>query len=408
MSGWQSRDPDHVGLDPAGYDDGEVPVKDDATGQFVPGPGGGGSVAVDDDGVEVVGSASRLNFGDGLDVTDDGGGQVTIDAAGNGGTSGVVCGTSTIPDTETDVDVAHGQDGQIPTTVVVTPREVEPLAVTARTAFDFTVARGGSSGDLDFDWIACGFEQPFGVDVFDEPGAFEWNWAAAGSPSEVEVLVVAGGGGGGTNLGSGGGAGGLIYEGSFAVSGNVSGLVGAGGAAMNAGGDSEFGSLEAIGGGAGVSVDTVGGAGGSGAGSSRTSPGGAGTAGQGHDGGAGTDGSNANQSSGGGGGAGEPGADGTTGTTGAEGGDGLFFAQFANLGVDGWFAGGGGGFLRTGTSTGIGAPGGQGGGGKGGDGTSGGEAGVPNSGGGGGAGALGNAVGGAGGSGIVVVRYPLT
>ena len=42
---------------------------------------GGGSVAVDDDGVEVVGEASRLNFGTGLSVSDDTGGAVTIDAA---------------------------------------------------------------------------------------------------------------------------------------------------------------------------------------------------------------------------------------------------------------------------------------------------------------------------------------
>ena len=407
MSGWQTRDPSHVGLDPAEYSDGQVPVKDPG-GLFVPGEGGG-SIAVEDDGVEVVGSASRLNFGDGLDVTDGGAGQVTVDAAGGGGSSDVVCGTSTIPDTETDVEVAHGgSDGEVPSTVVVTPRAVEPLAVTERTSFGFTVARGGSSGDLNFDWIACGFENLFSVDVFDEPGAFEWDWAAAGSPSTVEVLVVAGGGGGGTNFGSGGGAGGLIHEASFAVSGNVSGVVGAGGAAMDAGGNSEFGTLEAVGGGAGVTVDTVGGSGGSGAGSSRTSPGGSGTTGQGNDGGAGTSGSNSEQSSGGGGGAGEAGMDGTTGSSGGDGGDGLFFSQFAELGDDGWFAGGGGGFIRSSLRNGWGAPGGQGGGGNGGDDEDAGQAGVPTSGGGGGAGGLDFAVGGAGGSGIVVVRYSST
>lgn len=44
----------------------------------------GGSVAVDDDGTEVVAEASRLNFGTGLAVTDDTGGEVTIDLSGAG------------------------------------------------------------------------------------------------------------------------------------------------------------------------------------------------------------------------------------------------------------------------------------------------------------------------------------
>lgn len=44
----------------------------------------GGGVAVDDDGVEVVTEASRLNFGTGLSVTDDGAGDVTIDLSATG------------------------------------------------------------------------------------------------------------------------------------------------------------------------------------------------------------------------------------------------------------------------------------------------------------------------------------
>lgn len=45
---------------------------------------GGGSVAVDDDGTEVVAEASGLNFGTGLSVTDDGSGEVTIDLSATG------------------------------------------------------------------------------------------------------------------------------------------------------------------------------------------------------------------------------------------------------------------------------------------------------------------------------------
>ena len=63
--------------------------------------GGGGSVAVDDDGTEVVAEASRLNFGTGLSVTDDTGGAVTIDA--ESGAHAETVGD----DTETTFAVSH-------------------------------------------------------------------------------------------------------------------------------------------------------------------------------------------------------------------------------------------------------------------------------------------------------------
>lgn len=47
-----------------------------------------GSVAVEDDGTEVVASASRLNFGTDLSVTDSGSGEVKIDSTASGGGSG--------------------------------------------------------------------------------------------------------------------------------------------------------------------------------------------------------------------------------------------------------------------------------------------------------------------------------
>jgi hypothetical protein len=46
--------------------------------------GSGNPVAIDDDGAEVVADVARINFGDNLAVTDDGGGTVTIDGAAGG------------------------------------------------------------------------------------------------------------------------------------------------------------------------------------------------------------------------------------------------------------------------------------------------------------------------------------
>ncbi|MFC1754526.1 LamG-like jellyroll fold domain-containing protein, partial [Thermoproteota archaeon] len=96
------------------------------------------------------------------------------------------------------------------------------------------------------------------------------------SSFDVEVLVVAGGGGGGARHGGGGGAGGLIYNDSFIVSAeNYSITIGAGGAGTPVGGttrgspgqNSNFSTLEAIGGGGGGGRTAgPGGAGGSGGG----------------------------------------------------------------------------------------------------------------------------------------------
>lgn len=49
-----------------------------------PGAGGGGAVAVEDEGAEVISAAARLNFtGNGVNVTDAGSGEVTIDIPGS-------------------------------------------------------------------------------------------------------------------------------------------------------------------------------------------------------------------------------------------------------------------------------------------------------------------------------------
>jgi hypothetical protein len=238
------------------------------------------------------------------------------------------------------------------------------------------------------------------------------SWTAPSDVSQVEVLVVAGGGGsGGSGLrsgfvnnaawGGGGGGGGLIYNSQYTVTPGqtYTVTVGAGGAVDNNGGNSVFGNLIAIGGGAGGDSSNgavgdpgnTGGSGGGGGGDITTTPG-SGTAGQGFAGGAGLDPSP--ESGGGGGGAGGAGQSGATAT----GGPGL---QFGISGTPTYYAGGGGG--GAGTQAKSGNTGGLGGGGNGTTnpytGASNATAGTANTGGGGGGGPT------AGGSGIVIVRY---
>jgi hypothetical protein len=227
------------------------------------------------------------------------------------------------------------------------------------------------------------------------------NYTATGTASfvpattgTVEVLVVAGGGAGGSNYGGGGGAGGLIYNTSYpVVSGTVYTVtVGAGGVGINSsdqyggnGGNSQFGSLIAIGGGGGGYQANAGRSGGSGggAGGNGTPIGGAGVVGQGNKGG---DGSGSGVGAGGGGGAGGMGQGLQTGSGAAKGGNGIAISISGN---PIFYAGGGGGWPSQGA-------------GLGGGGAYGVNA-TANTGGGGGSwngSAIGN-----GGTGIVIVRY---
>jgi len=236
--------------------------------------------------------------------------------------------------------------------------------------------------------------------------------------STADVLVVAGGGGGGYRHGGGGGAGGLLYTQNMAVTSNqsYSVSVGAGGSAATGthwtsaalasnGGNSVFGSLTAIGGGAGATnARLAGAAGGSGGGGVNGTLGGAGTAGQGYRGG------NQNNGNGccfgfgtGGGGAGAAAAD-TTGSAGSAGGIGVLNAI---TGTPTYYAGGGGGGNWDPVITYLG---GRGGGGNGGNKLAVGlpTPGLPNTGGGGGGGGADSGAtenGAGGGSGIVVVRF---
>ena len=136
----------------------------------------------------------------------------------------------------------------------------------------------------------------------------------------AEVLVVAGGGGGANGYAGGGGAGGLIYNPAYVIpAGAHSVVVGAGGSSWLGGGygagyngnNSTFGTIETIGGGYGGIFSDPAGSGGSGGGSGWSSgPAGSGTPGQGWDGAAYV------YQGGGGGGVGGPGSgyDGGPGT----------------------------------------------------------------------------------------------
>jgi hypothetical protein len=303
------------------------------------------------------------------------------------------------------------------------------------------------------------------VHQFTSVGAGEFVVEDPGTDGTVDVLIVAGGGSGAHGLGAGGGGGGVVDTTTLSSvpkpvlsAGTYSIVVGAGGIgpvsgegiftsndsnpSQNGGNSSAFG-LTALGGGGGGHHREVmgpGRAGGSGGGGgarsviSGTSPGGAAlqpsssSGGYGNPGGTGRDG--VNYPSGGGGGAGQAGETAPNNSSrGGKGGDGVVST------IDGnsfYYGGGGGGCGHTnGQGAGNGGLGGGGGGSTnaGPVGIGGGSARNPganglsygssssapkganggaNTGGGGGGGAWSRGEGGNGGSGIVIVRYPLT
>lgn len=267
---------------------------------------------------------------------------------------------------------------------------------------------------------------------FSVTGSYTWNAATPFLYYTSSYLVVAGGGGGGVNSSSGGGAGGLL-SGTRTISKGTSysvvvGTGGAGGisptgasvAAGNAGSNSSFAGLTAIGGGGSGLYTGTGGSGGSGGGGQT---GGAGTAGQGNNGGSAVPaGSGASASGGGGAGAvGGVFSGGTFPTTGTSGPGGvgvvsdLITTTQATTNSVGqvfssqvWFAGGGGGSGDfRGSNGGAGGTGGGGAGSKVAGGVGG--AGSPASGGGGGGSSFNSTPqgnGGNGGTGVVIISVP--
>jgi len=252
------------------------------------------------------------------------------------------------------------------------------------------------------------------VHSFTTVGNSSLNITDAGSSGQVDYHVVAGGGSGGVGEGGGGGAGGFVEGTTVILAQNYSVTVGGGGGSStsdqrgNDGGNSVALSITALGGGGGGSWLTgqgkPGGSGGggnstnnsqNGLGGSATQPGSA-SGGYGNSGGNGS----SNNKGGGGGGAALAGLSGNNQN--GKGGDG----RSSNItGQTVFYSGGGGGGTIEGQTAGVG---GQGGGGNGFAGVGTASSGSPNTGGGGGGVRGGNGTSGAGGSGIVIIRYPIT
>jgi hypothetical protein len=311
------------------------------------------------------------------------------------------------------VDVAYPQDGG-PNNIPFNLLNPIPMS-----------ASGGSVSEITVNNVN------YKVHTFTSVGASTFAVSSLGNVSNnVEYLIVAGGGGGGQvngDNGGGGGGGGGVRSGTVQVSAqSYQVVVGAGGFTLNEatteaatrGGSSSFAGVSSNGGGGGggylnrnntlsnvVFTGYTGGSSGGGSVSQNavaSSP-----SGQGFAGGLGVNGY------GGGGGGGGGGVGGTAGNTASSraGNGGIGFLSSIN-GTSTRYAGGGGGGGNTGrqTSADLGGAGGSGGGGRGATSSINSVAGQPNTGGGGGGG------GGfsperapaRGGSGIVIIRYPIT
>ncbi|QWD03200.1 filamentous hemagglutinin N-terminal domain-containing protein [Polynucleobacter paneuropaeus] len=322
---------------------------------------------------------------------------------------------------------------------------------------DYAYQTLGVNNNLAYTVYHAGGAAPSGVVVSYDPVTLTYVWTANYN-STIQALLVAGGGGGGIG---GGGGGGVLYASSIPVVANqtYSIVVGAGGSPLSGqnghnnalpgtnGGNTSFGDLVAIGGGAGGALYNAAGtnccwmpgsAGGSGGGGSIdwNRQGGLGTPGQGNAGGGSTyvytspwcnNGCYVYWQAGGGGGAGgspsytpvanNPWNNNTavTSASGGNGGPGLASTITGTLAYYGGGGGGGkdGGWTGPGVTPGA-SPGGIGGGGNGGYGVNGNwqagpaTSGAPNTGGGGG-GAVwwGGPDAGAGGSGVAILSVPV-
>ena len=289
---------------------------------------------------------------------------------------------------------------------------------------DGTRANAAKNGRIYADTTVAELSADFGSFTMSgtSGGQSSYSWTPVAS-GRADVLVVAGGGGGG---GGGGGAGGFIYSTSINLNVNTSIIVGNGGNRGGSGSgtigttsgipqnglNSSFGSLIAIGGGAGAGHNVLnggnGGSGGGGAWDRINNLAGTGTTNQGSQGGITIRGSYGG--SGGGGGAGGIGMNSTNETTViGRGGDGGIGKACDITGTTKYYSGGGGGGANTNSTPATGGGiGGNGGGGNGALADLGiGSAATPHTGGGGGGGDP-EGAGGNGGSGIVLIRFRVT
>ena len=285
-----------------------------------------------------------------------------------------------------------------------------PFAIKAQFAGDSlerpsVIASGGAETYADY-----------GADVvhtFTRSGTF-----TVSVPTTARILLVGGGGAGGNTMGGGGGGGGMLEvsnvvlaAGTYTVTIGAGGTPGSGQVRGGSGGSTAiaFGgaTLHEVsgGGGGGGWNSSSGAAGGSGGGGCNGAVGGAGTDGQGHAGAK----AGGNSRSGGGGGAGEAGHAYTDSPAkrAGNGGDGAI-SDISGMDVHYAGGGGGGGSANSWDLYDYGF-GGLGGGGDGGKGTAGAKGTDGLGGGGGGGGWTGsNQIGGAGGSGVLIIRHPMS
>jgi hypothetical protein len=314
-----------------------------------------------------------------------------------------------------------------------TPQAITTITVSHESASNFLV---GSTFTLyGVENSNIGAPKAFGGIITQDTKYTYHTFGASGTfiptqPLSCDYLVVAGGGAGGPNHGGGGagglrstvtatGGGGSLENNLSLASGTTYTItVGAGGAGQpyttknsrTSGANSsiigEGVSITSTGGGRGGSDENgpaTGGSGGGGAAGGTT--GASGTTNQGFAGGNWFSGIGTDLQGGGGGGAGVAGSNGLTLGRGGQGGNGVQISALATqtgTGVDGYYAGGGGGGYQANAGSGIGGLGG------------GGTAGFPevvsgsavaNTGGGGAGSAGGSATSGSGGSGVVIIRY---
>jgi len=306
--------------------------------------------------------------------------------------------------------------GQISGSVMVTATNTcgtSPASAKAVTAWLPVTAEGGAATTYTANGTNGTNGVHYRVHSFTTVGSASFNVMHAGTDGQVDYLIVGGGGGGGWDAGGGGGGGGVLTGSVSLASGSYPVLVGQGGSGGSAsvgaqasdGNPSSFNSINASGGGGAGNKGAPGRSGASGGGGGHNSSsinlaGGTGTPGQGFNGGAGLQ----NFTGGGGGGSAQHGENGSS-SQGGNGGNG-YAVNITGNAVH--YGGGGGGGNHGGAAS--GGLGGLGGGGNGGGASQSGSPGTPSTGGGGGSHGNLSATSGpfAGGSGIVIIRYPIT
>jgi len=338
----------------------------------------------------------------------------------------------------TSINVTVGENSGNVSVTASNTCGISTEATAAVTSWRPITANGGAITNYTADGTNGLNGVQYRVHSFTTVGSSNLNVTDPGTDGLVDYLIVAGGGGGGFDFGGGGGAGGyrssvmgefsgrntspepqfIVEEQSYTVSVGAGGNGGFSNDQSTNGQNSSFFGIVATGGGGGANGSgpraygppKIGGSGGGGGGWDQNQvSGAAGLSNEGFDGGAGVQ-SNSTSSpygAGGGGGAGQNGLSSPNNNSAGKGGDGI---PSRITGIMVYRAGGGGG--GTYPSTAVGGSGGLGGGGNGASGINiNGQNGSPNTGGGGGGNSGGggtNTFGGAGGSGIVIVRYPIT